>query len=99
MKQRSLSASQAIQIRSDQIKPLATQHRLSVSGSASKESPPNQDEQEKEKRLPAMAASESLSRKSITIAVDSPPRHGKRREPSWSEKVWGRKRRAKGYEV
>ena len=99
IKERSLSASQAMQTRSAQIKPLATQPTLSTSVSTSKDTPPSPNGQEKEKRPPIMLASESMASKSITIAVDSPPRHGKRRESSWWEKVWGRKRRVRGSEV
>lgn len=98
LKQRSLSASQAMQIRNAQIKPLAIQPRLSVSVSTSKDAPPSPNEEEGEKRPPAVAASDSMA-KSITLAVESPPKHGKRREASWWEKVLGRKTRLRGFEV
>lgn len=108
IKQRSLSASQAMQIRSAQVTPLATQPTLSTSVSVSKDppSPSNGEEEQKEEReRPAMSsqsASESLGGKSITIAAASPPERegkGKREAASWWEMVWGRKRRVRGYEV
>jgi len=96
-----------MQIRNAQIIPLATQPTLSTSVCVSKDTPSNsngeeeQEERDREReRPPAMSASDSMGSKSITIAAASLPRHGRKREASsWWEKVWGRKRRARGYEV
>jgi uncharacterized membrane protein len=95
-----------MQIRSAQIKPLNTPPASSTSGSAGKETPPasTAPNQEKEKRPPIVGTSESMGSRSITLPVESKPTHEKRepaprREARWWEKVWGRKRLVRRYEV
>ncbi|TVY80629.1 hypothetical protein LSUE1_G003971, partial [Lachnellula suecica] len=93
IKRRSLSTSQAIQIRSAQVKPSPA---LSTAGSTSKEP----TETEKDKRPTVLAASDSTGGKSITLAVQQAPKREKSvQAASWWWKVWGRRKRERVYEV
>jgi len=63
---------------------------------------PTIQEEEKDKRPPIRSTNESMGSRSITLPVEPKLPHEKReprREPKWWEKIWGRKRLVRGYEV